>query len=162
MPISKNKKQEIFKDLADIVKKAKSLVFVNFHGVNVTDATALRRSLKDNGVNYVVVKKSLVKKAVTDQKIPGEMPSLDGELGLAYGDDLIAPAREVYDFQKKLDNKIAILGGVFEGVFKSKEEMLSIATIPSLHVLRGQFVNLINSPLQGMVIALNAIAEKKQ
>ena len=161
MPISKNKKQEIFKDLADIVKGAKSLVFVNFHGVNVTDATALRKSLKDSGVNYVVAKKSLVKKAVTDHKIPGEMPSLDGELGLAYGDDLIAPAREVYDFQKKLDNKIAILGGVFEGVFKSKDEMLSIATIPSLHVLRGQFVNLINSPLQGLVIALNAIAEKK-
>lgn len=162
MPISKNKKQDIFKELTSIVSKAKSLVFVNFHGVSVTDATALRQSLRNNGVKYVVAKKTLVKKAVSDQKVTGEMPTLDGELGLAYGDDLLAPAREVYDFQKKLDNKIAILGGVFEGVFKNKEEMISIATIPPLQVLRGQFVNLINSPLQGLVIALNAIAEKKQ
>jgi len=161
MPLSKNKKKEVVENLQDVVGKAQSIVFVNFHGVNVTDTSSFRKALRESGVGYVVSKKSLARKVLGEKKFDGEMPSLDGELGLAYGDDLIAPAREVYAFQKKLENKIAILGGVFDGIYKSKEEMLSIATIPSLQVLRGQFVNLINSPIQGLVLALNAIAEKK-
>jgi len=50
---------------------------------------------------------------------------------------------------------------VFQGVYKDAEEMTEIASIPSLQVLRGMFVNVINSPIQGMVIALNAVAEKR-
>jgi ribosomal protein L10 len=64
-------------------------------------------------------------------------------------------------FQKKFENKVSILGGVFEGKFMDKESMLSIAAIPSQKTLYAQFVNLINSPIQGLVIGLNAIAEKK-
>ncbi len=54
-----------------------------------------------------------------------------------------------------------ILGGVFDGVYKSKEEMTEIASIPSLQTLRGMFVNVINSPIQGLAVSLNQIAEKK-
>jgi large subunit ribosomal protein L10 len=89
------------------------------------------------------------------------MPETPGELCLAFSDDLIAPARNVYNFQKKFDKKISIMGGVFDGSFKNAGEMMEIAMIPSLDVLRGMFVNVINSPIQGLVLALNAIAEKK-
>ena len=53
------------------------------------------------------------------------------------------------------------MGGVFEGVFADAEKMTAIATIPPLPVLRGMFVNVINSPIQGLVIALNKISEQK-
>ncbi|HEY4489405.1 MAG TPA: 50S ribosomal protein L10, partial [Candidatus Paceibacterota bacterium] len=56
---------------------------------------------------------------------------------------------------------LSIMGGVFEGGFLSASEMNSIATIPPVLVLRGMFVNVINSPIQSMAIALNAIATKK-
>ncbi|MDD5318765.1 MAG: 50S ribosomal protein L10 [Candidatus Pacebacteria bacterium] len=161
MPISKTQKNEIFAKVKDALSKSQSAVFVNFHGLPVADSTNLRKNLRGNGVSFMVAKKTITKKALAEQKLEGEMPSLDGELAIAYGDDLIAPAREVYDFQKKFEGKLAILGGIFEGKYMSKEEMTSIAAIPPLKVLRAQFVNLINSPLQGLVIALNAIAEKK-
>jgi ribosomal protein L10 len=54
-----------------------------------------------------------------------------------------------------------MVGGVFEGRFMDKSEITAIATIPATPVLRGMFVNVINSPIQGLVLALNAIAEKK-
>ena len=62
--------------------------------------------------------------------------------------------------RKKLDGKVSIIGGIFDGEYKSQAEMLSIASIPSLQVLRGMFVNVINSPIQRFAIALNAIASK--
>ena len=96
----------------------------------------------------------------SSKKIEGTMPELPGELGLAYGKDLVTPAREVFEFQKKFKDSISILGGIFEGRFMSKEEMLSIALIPPTKTLQAMFVNVINSPIQGFVMALDQIAKK--
>ncbi|MEK7535674.1 MAG: 50S ribosomal protein L10 [Patescibacteria group bacterium] len=161
MPVSRTKKKEILEALTGALSKAASVVFVNFHGLGVLDAMAMRKSLRSEGVSYSVAKKTLVRKALESAKISGEVPTLPGELAVAYGADLTAPARGVLSFQKKFENKVSILGGVFEGKFMDKEAMLSIAAIPSQKTLYAQFVNLINSPIQGLVIALNGLAEKK-
>lgn len=160
MALSKEKKGEILKKLKTVAS-AKAIAFLNFHGLTVANATELRRSLKASGVNYVVSKKSLAKKALAEAGIGGELPELAGELGIAYGEDAIAPARESFAFQKKFDNKVSLLGGVFEGKFIGKEEVKAIALIPSMQTLRAQFVNLINSPIQGLVMVLDGVANKK-
>ena len=78
-------------------------------------------------------------------------------------EDSTAAARKIWNFAKQLGGeKLTILGGIFEGRFIGGEEMREIATIPAIPVLRGMFVNVINSPIQGLVVALSAIAEKKQ
>jgi len=161
MAISKAKKNEVYANINSVVKDANSVVFVNFHGVAVSDITAFRKALKEQGVSYLVAKKTLAKKALAEKNIQGTMPSLDGELGLAYGDDQIAPAREVYAFQKKLDNKVSILGGVFEGTYKSKEEMTVIATIPSREVLLSKIAFLLKSPIQRLAVAISEVSKKK-
>jgi ribosomal protein L10 len=89
------------------------------------------------------------------------MPELDGEIAVAYSTDAIAPAQRIQAFAGQHIDKISIAGGVFQGVFKDKAEMTEIASIPALPVLRGMFVNVINSPIQGLVLGLNAIADKK-
>lgn len=107
-------------------------------------------------------KKTLFKKALSESSITGEMPELaGGELAVAYATDVIAPAREVFNFKKRFANNITVVGGVFEGKYITSVEAQAIAEIPSTDVLRGMFVNVINSPIQGLVIALNQIAEKK-
>ncbi len=161
MAISKDRKKEVYEKMQGIVKDSETVVFVNFNGLNVTDTNQLRSDLRDEDSSYTVAKKTLIRKTLDESKIEGEIPELEGELALAYGKDMIAPARGVYEFQKKHKENLAILGGIFEGVFVGKEKMLSIAQIPSPQVLRAQFVNLINSPIQGLVVALNEIAEKK-
>lgn len=161
MARTKVQKKEILDKLETIVKDAKSLVFVNFHGLNVGNTTQVRRKLKSEKVGFFVSKKSLTRKALENKNYTGTFPDLDGEVGVAYGSDLIAPAREVYEFQKKYKGNIAILGGVFEGKFMSKEEMMTIALIPSQKTLQGMFVNVINSPIQGFVVALDQISQKK-
>ena len=162
MAITKEKKEEILGDVTESVKDSKSVVFVNFHGLSVSDTTELRKNLRENEVSYKVAKKTIIKRVLNDSDIDGELPVLDGEIALAYGDDLIAPAREVYEFQKKHKESVAIVGGIFEGKYMNKEEMTHIASIPPLQVLRAQFVNLINTPIQQLVVAMDQIAEKRE
>lgn len=161
MAITKEKKKEIIAGLEKIIKDSKSVVFVNFNKLLVKDAQEVRRTLKKEDISYVVAKKSLFKRVLGGAGIKGEEPKTEGELALVFGTDLVAPARGIYGFQKKLEGKVKIVGGIFGGEYKSEEEMTSIASIPSLDVLRGMFVNILNSPIQRFAVALGQIAEKK-
>jgi len=161
MAINKVQKGEVVEKLQKAFKSAKSLVFVNFRGLSVGNATAMRRALKDEGVSYTVAKKTLTNRALDEEKFTGTKPELAGELALAWGEDLVAPARGVYTFQKKFPESLKIMGGVFEGRYMNTLEMEEIAQIPTLKVLRGKFVNIINSPIQRFAIALNEIAKVK-
>lgn len=161
MAVSKEKKGEILSKLKKIVKDSASVVFINFHGLPVTDSSNIRKTLRANGVGYTVAKKSLTRKALAEGGIEGTMPDMPGELGIVYGTDPIESARGVYEFQKKLDKKIQIVGGVFENRFMNQSEMLVISQIPGLKTLQAQFVNLINSPIQRLAIVLDAIAQVK-
>ena len=161
MARTKEQKKEIVAKLETLMAGAKSLVFVNIHGLKVADATAMRRKLKTDKVGLFVAKKSLTARALDSKKYAGTSPALSGEFALAYGADLVAPARGVYEFQGKFKDKVSIMGGVFEGKYMDREEMLAIAAIPPLDTLRGMFVNVINSPIQGLVMALSEIAKKQ-
>jgi len=158
MAITKAKKEEILTKLEGIKKDSDSIVFVNFKQMEGNDITDMRAKLRAEGVGYFVAKKTLVARAF-DGAFKGEVPQLDGEIALAYSTDAIAPAQNVKEFSGQFKDKI--VGGVFQGVYKSREEMTEIASIPPLQVLRGMFVNVINSPIQGLVVGLNAIAQKK-
>ncbi len=161
MAISKAKKSEIVSDVSKILADSKNIVFVNFHKLTVIETGEVRKALRAAGVGYRVAKKTLIKRALDEAKVTGEIPALDGEIALVYAADLLAPAREIVEFTKKFKDKLSIVGGVFDGVYKTKAEMISIASIPSMHTLQAQFVQLINSPIQRFVLALNAIADKK-
>jgi large subunit ribosomal protein L10 len=161
MAITRQKKEEVVDKLTGAFKDAKTAVFVNFKGLNVAQATEMRRELEKEGVSYTVAKKTLTHRVLDAEKFEGEKPSLDGELALAWSDDPVAPARGIYTFVKKFPEGLKILGGIFEGRYQSATEMTEIATIPSLEVLRGKFVNIINSPIQRTAIALGEIAKSK-
>lgn len=160
MAISKNKKVEVVENVANLAKDSKTLVFMNFHKLNVAETTEVRNELRKFGIGYRVAKKTLIKRALSDLGIKGELPSLDGEIAIVYGEDLLAPAREVLEFTKKFKDRLSIVGGIFDNEYKSKEEMMSIASIPDFKTLQAQFVQLINSPIQRFVLALDAIAKK--
>lgn len=160
MPISKDKKKEIYTKLTELARENHGIAFVNFHKMTVANITEARRVLREKQVGYYVAKKTLIKRAFTDAKIGGEMPELEGEVGVAYS---VAPTdspREVFEFSKKFDNQFTLQGGVFEGIFRNKEGIREIALIPSLETLRARFANLVNSPRQRFAMVLSEKAKK--
>lgn len=162
MAINREQKKAILEKSQDILDNAKSVVFVAFSKLGGNEAVDLRSSLAKEGVSYMVVKKTLLQKASESVNKEGEIPAFDGQTAIAYSfEDESAPARKIKDFAKKYEGKLSMLGGIFEGKFKNKEEIEEIANIPSLDVLRGMFVNIINSPIQRCAIVLDQIAQKK-
>jgi len=160
MALQRSKKEAIIKDLDEAVSNSSSVVFVNFHGLNVADETALRSDLRGKEVGYKVSRKTLFKRALAG-KAKGEIPDLSGEVAMAYSKDSIASAREVYNFQKTHAGLLNILGGIFEGEFVSAEKMLEIAKIPSREILLSKLAFLLKSPMQRLAIAVGEVAKQK-
>jgi large subunit ribosomal protein L10 len=165
MAITKAKKTEVVEKVNDAVANAASVVFVHFKGLSMEDTSAMRKSLRGDGVSYLVAKKTLIRHALASKGYKGTMPELPGEIAIAWssaaeGGDPTLAARDIYEQGSKHKDLLTIVGGIFEGAYQDATAMNAIATIPPLPVLRGMFVNVLNSPIQGLVIALNQIAEK--
>ena len=158
--LTKSKKEELVKEVEKVLSENKSLVFVNFHGMNVSDETKLRRELSDKGVGYKVARKTLLKRALSG-KAEGTVLELTGEVAIAYSADDTAPAREVYNFGKAHQGLLKILGGIFQGKFMDGAYMMELATIPSKEVLLSKIAFLFQSPMQRLAIAVNEVAKKK-
>ena len=158
--LKKSRKEEMIKELETAVKGSESVVFVNFHGINVADETILRRNLRDQEVGYKVSRKTLLKRAL-EGKAEGEIPPLGGEVAIAYSKDATSSAREIYNFQKTHKGLLSILGGIFDGKFVDGAYMTEIATIPSKEVLLSKLAFLFKSPMQRLAIAMNEVAKKK-
>ncbi len=160
MAINKAKKQDILVKLETVRESADSIVFVHYKGLSVANTTAMRKELREKGVGYFVAKKTLMERAF-GSTFTGTMPTLDGEIAIAYSEDAIAPAQNIKEFSTKFKDNISIVGGVFQGVFKNQDEMTAIASIPPLQTLRGMFAQLLNSPRQRFAVVLSAVAETK-
>lgn len=157
--LQKSKKEEMIKDLEKAITGSESLVFVNFHGLKVSDETVLRRELRNQGVNYKVSRKTLLKRALAG-KAEGEVPELGGEVAIAYSKDAISSPREVYNFQKTHKGMLNILGGIFNGKFVDAMYMMELATIPSKEVLLSKLAFLFKSPIQRLAVAMSEVAKK--
>lgn len=161
--ISKDKKRDILVKLESALAEATATSFVSFTKLTVTDASLMRRALKGAGVRYYVAKKTLIRLALASKGYAGQVPELPGEVAIAWttGEDTTAPARSIYEYGRKLKGAVALVGGIFENAFADATTITAIATIPPTPVLRGMFLNVIHSPIQGFVIALDKIREQK-
>ena len=161
MAITKTKKVELVAEFDAKIKDANSLVFVQFKKLPVKETIQMRRDLRNAGVGYKVIKKTLMKRVLSAKGITGDMPVLEGEVGVAYSADLIAPAREVFAFSKTHKEQVAIVGGVFEGAYQNQAQTMALATIPSREVLLSQIAYLLKSPMQRIAIAVSEVAKTK-
>ena len=160
MSINKQKKGEILEKIQKKLNKAEFVAFVNFHGLNVALVSDLRKKLKAAGAEYNVAKKTLVKKGLSGISYGGELPKLDGEVAVITSADPLAPSKVIQEFIKK--NKVlAALGGVYDKNYVGGDVIKMLGSIPPREVLLAQIVNIINSPIQGIVVVLDKISKLK-
>jgi len=166
MAKTKEQKKEIVEKIESSLKAAPSAVFVRFNGISVAQESKMRRAMHADGVGYTVAKKTLIRRALDNLGYDHQNVPMDGEVAIAYNAgsaDPTMPANRVFTFGKEVGpEKLVILGGIFEGNFIDAASMSEIATIPSLGVLRGKLVNLINSPLNRLAVVMDQRAQKMQ
>ncbi|MBI2023717.1 50S ribosomal protein L10 [Candidatus Giovannonibacteria bacterium] len=160
MPITKNKKVSVVNELVKAWDKASILVFVNFHGLSVAKSSKLRKELKKIGVNYKVVKKTLLKRIVESIGWK-DLPRLEGEVGVVTGmGEVTEPPRIVAKFIKEQKEGLAILGGIYESKFVEADIIKKLAAIPSREALLTQLAFILNQPVASFARALNEVGKK--
>ncbi|PWM45422.1 MAG: 50S ribosomal protein L10 [Clostridiales bacterium] len=165
MPSEKilEEKKVIVANLAEKIKNSAAGVFVDYQGLTVEEDTKLRRELRKAGVEYSVVKNTLARFAVKEAGYDTAFDEiLNGVTALALSEsDVVAPAKVLCDFAKKND-KLKVKLGFTEGKVTSIEEIKEISSIPSKEDLISKTLYCLLSPIQGLAIALQAIADKQE
>ena len=158
--ITRKQKEAIIGDLKKIIEKASVLVFVNFHGLSVARTREARREMKKAGIVYKVAKKTLLKRALEAAGF-GEMPAMEGEIGVAagYGDATEAP-RILAKFAKE-NEELKIAGGFYEQAFADASVMKRLASIPSREALLAQLAFMLTQPVAGFARAINEVSKSK-
>ena len=163
MPNAKvlSEKQAIVAALTEQLKGAQSGILVDYKGITVAEDTALRHELRENDVQYGVVKNTLTRFAMNNVGLNELDDVLNGTTSLATcASDPIAPMRIVNKFAKKLNGKFEIKGGFMDGKVISLEEINALAELPSKDVLLAQTLGMMLAPITSLAIVLKAIAEK--
>lgn len=163
MPNAKvlSEKQAIVAALVDNLKAASSGVLVDYKGITVAEDTALRHELRENGVEYAVVKNTLLRRALDDVDL-GELDGvLSGTTSMAISkEDPIAPMRIVNKYAKQMGDRFNIKAGFMDGKVLPLDDVYALAELPSKDALLGQVLGMMLAPITSLAIVIKAIAEK--
>ncbi len=158
----RTEKVEAIKEIRDRFDRMSSAVFIDFQGMTVEEVTKLRDTFRARGVEYKVVKNTLVKQAMNDQAwVENLVPVLRGMTGVAWSfEEPSAAARVVKEF--KADNeKLKIKAGVLEGqVLDAQAVESQLATLPNKDEARAMLLATLMAPAQRFVMLLNAPARE--
>lgn len=165
MPNAKvlEEKKALVASLVDKIKNSPAGVLVDYKGINVADDTKLRHDLREAGVEYAVVKNTMLRFAADELGLSAMDEHLHGTTALAVSttDDVVAPAKILCDYAKKHENfKIKI--GFLEGEAIDVAEVQRLAAMPSKEGLIAQVLYGFNFPITQLVIALDNIAKKTE
>lgn len=163
MPSQKilKEKEAVVASIAEDIKNAASVVFVDARGLTVDKDTELRASLRKAGVSYKVRKNTLTTKAAAQLGLEGVDEFLKGPTAIAACPTLTDAAKIINDFAKE-NKAVEIKGGIMEGKAISAETVKELANIPSKEVLIARLLGSMNGPITGLTIALNEIAKKQE
>lgn len=153
-------KQAVVSDIVDKLNRSQTVVFYDYRGLSVAQVTDLRNKLREAGVEYRVLKNTMVSRAAKEVGITGLDEVLNGPSALAFGyDDPAAPAKILSDFAKAA--KISeIKGGIFEKQAISLDRVKALAALPSKEQLLTQVAIGLNGVTSKFVRTLAALRDK--
>ena len=164
MPNAKvlSEKQAIVAQLTEKIQKAQAGVIVDYKGITVEEDTALRKDCRESGIDYAVVKNTLLRFAFNNTGLNDLDDLLNGTTSLATSaGDPIAPMRVVNKYAKQLNGKFNIKGGFMDGKVLSLDEIMALAELPSKDVLQAQALGMMLAPITSFAIVIKAICEQK-
>lgn len=154
-------KKAVVSEIAEKMKSSASMVVVDYRGLNVAQATELRKQLREEGIEFKVYKNSMVRRAAEESNLEGLNEHLTGPNAIAFSaEDVIAPARIINNFAKT-NEALEIKAGVIEGELASVEEVKALATLPSRDGLLSMLLSVLQAPMRNFALVTKAVAESK-
>ncbi|MCL2436811.1 MAG: 50S ribosomal protein L10 [Clostridiales bacterium] len=158
---AQRKKQIVIDEIKEKFEKAKSTVVIDYMGITVAEADAMRKKLRDANVDYTVYKNTLVKRAIVGTQYEQLAEVLEGPSAFAISyDDATAPAKKLNDIIKDY-KKMEFKAGFVDGTFYNADGIKQIAAMPSREELIAKFMGSIQSPVSKLVRTFQAVADSK-
>lgn len=155
-------KKQVVAEIKEKFEKAQSVVVVDYRGLKVEEADALRKAFREAGVDYKIYKNNLTKLAIEGTAFEVIGQDLTGPNAIAFGyGDPVVPAKIVKDFAKDHKN-LEFKSGVIENKYCDLEAIKEIADIPSRDVLIAKFLGSIKSPVSNFAYLLQAVIDKNE
>ena len=152
--LTRAQKEKLIEELADKIKRQKSLVFTDITGINVAQIQDLRKKLREAEIEYKVAKKTLIHLALDKEKQDIDISNFRGSIGLAFGyKDSIAPIKIISKFAKE-NKKLKVLAGIMEKKVLTLEEIKELANLPSRDELLAMLVGSLKNPISRFVNVL--------
>jgi large subunit ribosomal protein L10 len=155
--LNRDEKAAVVDEIAAQIEGSEAILAIDYRGISVPGAAALRGSLREADTSFRVVKNRLTKLAA-EKAGRGELAELlEGPTALAFirGDTAMA-AKAIFTFNRE-HGVLAFKGGFMDGLTLDEETFASIARLPSRDVLNGQFAGVVASPLTGLVRGLGSM-----
>ena len=155
--MNREQKAAVVEELTEQIRSAEAIFAVDYRGISVSDAAALRNRLREAETRFRVVKNSLTERATDKAGAESLRPMLEGPTALAFvsGDAALA-AKALSDAARALGT-LEFKGGLMDGGALSADDVRAIARLPARDVLNSQLVGTIAAPLSGLVRTLNAL-----
>ncbi|MEK4946236.1 50S ribosomal protein L10 [Bacillus sp. FSL R7-0177] len=155
-------KQQVVTEIADKLRASKSTIVVDYRGLTVSEATELRKQLREAGVEFEVYKNSLTRRAAESAEMAELNEFLTGPNAIAFSnEDVVAPAKVLNDFAKDHE-ALEIKAGVIEGKLVTLDEVKAIATLPSREGLLSMLLSVLQAPIRNLALATKAVADQKE
>ena len=160
MSLNLEDKKAVVAEIAAQVATAQTIVVAEYRGIEVSSMTKLRAKAREQGVYLRVLKNTLARRAVAETPFAGLADQMVGPLVYGISEDPVAAAKVLNDFAK-VDNKIVIKAGSYDGKVLGTAEVAELASIPSRDELLSKLLFVMQAPVSGMARVLAAVAEKK-
>ena len=164
MPNAKvlQEKQQLVSEISEKLRESQCTVLADYRGLNVAEVTQLRKSLREAGVEFRVLKNKLVKRATAETELTELDEHLVGPTAIAFGvSDVVAPAKILSDFAKNNEN-LQIKAGVVEGKVVDVAAIKALANLPSREGLLSMLLSVLQAPIRNFALAVKAVAEKDE
>lgn len=154
-------KKLMVKEIAGRLNDAGMLIVTNYKGLTSQALNELRRELRNNSSEYLVIKDSMAKRALAEGPNKTITEFVEGEVGIAIDkkEDSVYITKILTKFAKG-NEFLKIRGGIMGGSLISKEDIAALAALPSREVLLGKLANVLNAPIQGLASVLHGILSK--
>ena len=159
--MSKTARQETVEALTELLKGSPNVFVTDFTGLNVLRMTELRRRMRAAGVQFVVVKNTLARRALAASDMPQLDQHLKGPTGLVLSTDALAAAKVLTEFAKEFE-KPAVKAGLVDGQSVEPAYIRRLGEIPPRDVLLAQLAGTLNNVMYSFVAALEALRDQRQ
>lgn len=149
-------KKQVVAELEQKVKDATLVVFTDYRGLTVHEMTALRNKLRNPGVDFQVVKNTMMEFALKNTGHEEVIEHISGPNAVIFSnEDPVGPAKSVYEFIKEF-KKLEVKVGMLEGQLVPANKIKALADLPSKEVLLAQVLGTMQAPITSLVYVLNA------